>query len=102
MKRQKQEKKNITETKLKRYFSITRKALSIAREKINKKSKEKKKKAEIILDMAQRYYDDALWFKEREDYVNAFACLNYSHGWLDSGSKLGLFLVKDNRFFVIK
>ncbi len=94
------DKKNIvTEEKLRRYFSITFKALSLAKKNINKARREE---AEIILDMSERYYKDALWFKERDDLVNAFACLNYSHGWLDTGSKLGIFLVKDTKLFVVK
>lgn len=89
----------ITDKKLKRYFSITKKALEIAKKHINK---EKKEEAEIILDMSQRYYNDALWFKEKKDFVNSFAALNYAHGWLDTGSKLGIFNVKNNKLFVIK
>jgi hypothetical protein len=99
MKKEKQEKKVITKKKLEKYFSITKKALSIAKKLVNNK---RKKEAKIILDMAQRYYDDALWFEKKGSYVNAFACLNYAHGWLDSGSKLGIFLVKDNKLFVLK
>jgi hypothetical protein len=99
MKKEKQEKKIITKIKLEKYFSITKKALSVAKKHTNKK---KKKEAEIILDMTKRYYDDALWFEKKKDYVNAFAALNYAHGWLDTGSKLGIFLVKNNKLFVIK
>lgn len=86
----------IDKKKLERYFSITKKALDIAKKKINKR---KKKEAEIILDTAQRYYDDALWFKNKGDSVNSFACLNYGHGWLDAGAKLGIFLVKEYLLF---
>jgi len=89
----------VCEARLKKYFSITEKALAMAKKAINRK---REKEATIVLDMAQRYYDDAKWFKDQGHYVNAFACLNYSHGWLDSGSKLGLFDVKDNTIFVIK
>lgn len=89
----------VTEEKLRKYFSITFKALALAKKNINK---EQKQEAEIILDMSERYYKDALWFKEKKDFVDAFACLNYSHGWLDTGSKLGIFLVKDSRLFVVK
>ncbi len=94
--------KIIGKKKLEKYFSITKKALAVAKKHINKKNKGKKKEAETILDMAQRYYDDALWFKKQGNIVNAFAALNYAHGWLDTGSRLGIFLVKDSRLFVIK
>lgn len=92
-------KDKITKEKLKKYFSMTEKALAMAKKSIAKK---KIKEAHAILDMAERYYKDALWFQEKKDFVNAFACLNYSHGWLDCGSKLGIFNVKDPRFFVLK
>lgn len=85
--------------KLKKYFEITGKALDIARKAINKK---REKEALEVLDMAQRYYEDAKWFKKRGHLVNSFAALNYAHGWIDCGSKLSLFKVKDSKLFVIK
>ena len=52
--------------------------------------------------MAQRYFDDALYFRKKEDYTTAFAALNYAHGWLDAGARLGLFDVgKDNKLFTV-
>lgn len=90
----------VNKDKLKKYFRMTSKALKIAKKKINKK-KEKMEKALIVIDMAQRYYDDAKYFEKKGNLVNAFAALNYAHGWLDCGSRLGLFKVKDSRLFVI-
>ena len=49
--------------------------------------------------MAKRYYEDAHYFRKKRDYVTAFAALNYAHGWLDAGAKLGLWKVKDNGLF---
>ncbi len=46
--------------------------------------------AEDFLGMAKAYYEDAVHFKERGDVVNAFACVNYAHGWLDAGARLGV------------
>lgn len=89
----------ITEDKLKKYFEITGKALEIAKKVIDDKRKDDATK---ISDMAQRYYDDAKFFEKRRDIVNAFAALNYAHGWLDCGSRLGLFKVKDSTLFIIK
>ncbi len=89
----------VYESKLKKYFNLTSKALKIAKKKINKG---RKKESLVVLDMAQRYYDDAGYFKDKGHYVNAFAALNYAHGWLDCGSKLGLFRVKDTKLFVVK
>jgi len=89
----------VSEARLSKYFELTSKALSIVKKAVNKK---KKKDALIVMDMAQRYFDDAKYFEQQGNLVNAFAALNYAHGWLDCGSKLGLFNVKDTRFFVVK
>ncbi len=95
-----EEKKDIiSQEKLKKYFDITGKALEMAKKNINKK---RKIEAEEIIDMVERYYSDANYFKNKKDYVNAFAALNYAHGWLDTGARLGIFDVKDNQLFVIK
>ena len=52
--------------------------------------------------MAQRYYDDAKHFKDKGEIVNAFGALNYAHGWLDAGARLGLFDVGgDNTLFTV-
>lgn len=86
---------NITEAKLKKYFSVTGKALKIA--KIAAPTGTHLYKASVdFLDMAERYYKDAEHFYSKDDYVNAFAALNYAHGWLDAGARLGLFDVKHN------
>ena len=92
-------KTRITENKLKKYFEITGKALAMAKKAINKR---RRTAALELLDMASRYYEDAMWFEKQGDFVNSFAALNYAHGWLDAGSRLGLFKVKDSRLFVIK
>ncbi len=89
----------ICNERLEKYFSITEKALEEAKKHINSK---KKQEAQEILQMVSCYLTDAKYFKKEGNYVNAFACINYAHGWLDSGSRLGIFLVKDNKLFVIK
>jgi len=89
----------VCKARLKRYFDITGKALGMAKKSVNKK---RASEAKEILDMAQRYYDDAKWFENQSHYVNAFAALNYAHGWLDAGSRLGIFNVKDSKIFVVK
>ncbi|MEM4152574.1 MAG: DUF357 domain-containing protein [Candidatus Pacearchaeota archaeon] len=91
--------KNEIDKKLKKYFKITGKALDIAKKAINEG---KKKEALEVLDMAQRYYEDAKFFEKQRQIINAFAALNYAHGWIDCGSRLGLFKVKDSKLFVIK
>jgi len=87
----------ITLEKLESYFSITKEALNKARAALNGTAQ-----ANDFLDMAQRYYDDAQFFRSgKQDWVLAFAALNYAHGWLDAGARIGLFKVKDNRLFTV-
>ena len=91
----------ITNEKLDRYFTITNKALK--KVKIVKTGEiDFEKAAKDFLDMAQRYYDDAKHFRNKKDYVNAFACINYAHGWLDAGARIGLFDVDhDSELFTV-
>ena len=96
---------SITSEKLKKYFDITGRALK--KVKIVSKNqimsdKVWKKNAEDFLDMAQRYFDDAHYFEKKGDVVTAFAALNYAHGWLDAGARIGLFDVGgDSELFVV-
>jgi len=57
--------------------------------------------ANVVFDMAQRYFDDARHFEKKGDSVTAFAALNYAHGWLDAGARIGLFKVNDSRLFTV-
>ncbi len=84
--------------KIEKYYNLSSEALTMAKNNINKL---KKKGAEEIIDMVERYLSDAVHFKEKEDFVNSFAALNYAHGWLDAGARLRYFLVSDNRLFVV-
>ncbi len=92
-------KDKISEEKLEKYLAITEKALNIAKKNINSK---RRKEAKEIIDMVTNYLNDAKYFEKQKNYVDAFAALNYAHGWLDTGSRLGIFKVKDNKLFVIK
>ncbi len=93
--------KEVTDKKLDRYFDITDKA--IKKVKINKNIKiDAKKSAEDFLDIASRYFEDAKYFRNKGDYVNALAALSYAHGWLDAGARIGLFDVDhDNELFTV-
>lgn len=89
----------ICDRRLGKYFAITEKALSIVKKSI---VKGKEKEAKEIIDMASAYVSDAHYFEKEGHYVNAFAALNYAHGWIDTGARLGIFDVTDNQLFVIK
>lgn len=89
----------ISKEKIDKYFSLTSKALDEVKNNISKK---KEKQAKEIIDMASNYLSDAKYFSERGDFVNAFASLNYSHGWIDAGVRLGIFNVHDDKLFTVK
>jgi uncharacterized protein len=90
----------ITDERLKKYFSVTKQALEKAKESGQSLSLEALKKArEDFLDMVERYLEDAKHFNEKGEKVNAFAALNYAHGFLDAGARIGVFDVHDNKLF---
>jgi hypothetical protein len=91
--------RTVSDEKLEKYFRITKEALDMVKEKGF--DTKRKKDAEEVLDMAQRYYSDAEHFRKKGEIVTAFAALNYAHGWLDCGARLGLFKVKDSRLFTV-
>ena len=91
----------ITKEKLDKYFDVTGKALkkiklcSPVKTHLNIVAKD-------YLDMAQRYFEDAKHFEKSGDFINAFAALNYAHGWLDAGARIGIFDVEhDNTLFTV-
>ena len=45
--------------------------------------------ANALLDLSKRYYADALYFKEKKEYVLAFSAVNYAHAFLDTGARIG-------------
>jgi hypothetical protein len=89
----------ITKQKLKKYFGLTSEALGIAGKKI---VKGREKDAREITEMVKNYLEDAKYFEKNGDFVNAFAALNYAHGWLDAGVRLVIFNVKNNKLFTVK
>ena len=88
----------ISGEKLERYFKITKEALDAVKNKLDEK---RKKEALDFLDMAERYYSDAMHFKKKGEIVTAFAALNHAHGWLDAGARAKLFKVSDSRLFTV-
>ena len=50
-----------------------------------------RKIAEDFLAMGRAYYEDAKHFREKGELDKALANINYAHGWLDAGARLGLF-----------
>lgn len=91
--------KTITKEKLKKYRELTSNALEVAKSSI---VKEKKKEAEEVVKMVSNYLSDSDYFEKKGDFVDAFAALNYAHGWIDAGVRLGVFDVSDSNLFTIK
>ena len=89
----------ITKEKLEKYFNLTSTALKIAKKNI---IKGKEKEAKEIIDMVENYLSDARHFEKNKDFVNAYGALNYAHGWLDSGVRLDVFDVDDDKLFTVK
>lgn len=88
----------ITEEKLTKYFDVSKRALAKAKaapENLNVTDATRKE----FIDMIERYISDAEHFQKKGDFVDAFAALNYAHGWLDAGARLGIFDVHDSELF---
>lgn len=90
----------VTPEKLEKYFKITREALEKAKNSPENLNINDKTRADFI-DMVERYLKDAEHFKQKGEIVTAFAALNYAHGWLDAGARIGIFDVHDSRLFTV-
>ncbi len=91
----------ITRAHLDRYISVTEKALKALKVAPPERSHHRRL-ANDFLEMAQAYAIDAKHFRDKGDLVNALSCVNYAHGWLDAGARLGLFDVGgDDQLFTL-
>lgn len=89
----------ISQEHLDKYFKITEAALKKVKKNI---IEGKERHAREIIEMVSNYLSDAKHFEEKGEIVDAFAALNYAHGWLDAGVRLDIFKVDDNKLFTIK
>lgn len=89
----------ITLAKINKYNIITKKALEKAKKSICMKGFEIQRKDFLL--MIESYVSDSEHFMKKGDFVNSFAAINYAHGWLDAGARLGIFQVKDSRLFTV-
>ena len=91
----------VTEAKIDRYLNITKRALDKLRVVTPERSFSKRM-ADDFLNMATSYYNDAKHFRENGDFVTAFAAVNYAHGWIDCGARIGLWDVgQDDQLFTL-
>jgi hypothetical protein len=81
--------KELTDEKIAKYLDITARALAKVKVAPPEPS-HLRDVAKDFLHMATSYHNDAKHFAAQGDHVNAFACVNYAHGWLDAGARLGL------------
>jgi len=87
--------KEITQKKLEKYLATTEKALKgveIAKDR----DPSDQKTAEEFIDMAKRYYSDADFYKNKGDFVTAFAAVNYAHAWIDAGVRAGFLIAEED------
>ncbi|MBI2106393.1 DUF357 domain-containing protein [Candidatus Woesearchaeota archaeon] len=91
--------KEITKEKIEKYFSVTEKAFKEAKKAKNRTKLNNER--DDFLDMIERYIKDAHHFYDNGKVVDAFAALNYAHGWLDAGARLGLWDVHDSKLFTV-
>ena len=89
----------ITKEKIEKYFDLTSRALKEVKKNV---ILGREGEAKEIIDMVENYLSDARHFEKKEDFVNCFAALNYAHGWIDSGVRLDVFDVKDDKLFTVK
>jgi hypothetical protein len=61
-----------------------------------------RKIAEDFLSMTRAYCEDAKHFRDKGELEKALADINYAHGWLDAGARMGLFDVQgDDQLFTL-
>ena len=77
------------EERVKKYRSLTEKALKKISIK-NNLSFSEKKKAQQLIKMANDYFSDACFFEKQKNFDLSLAAFSYAHAWLDAGVKLKL------------
>ncbi len=85
----------ISDEKMAKYLDITTRA----RKKLKIASPVRsfdRRLAIKFLDASESYFKEAVDFRKDNDYVRAFAAVNYAHAWLDGGARIGLFDVEED------
>ena len=90
-----EEGQKITDEKMAKYLDITTRA----RKKLNIAPPVRsfdRKLAIQFLETSESYFKEAVEYRNRYDFVRAFASVNYAHAWLDGGARMGLFDVEED------
>ena len=86
--------------KVEKYESLTKKGIETIKKKTNLPKKEEKI-AEDFLSMANNYYQDGKYYKEKGHLLTALASFSYAHAWLDAGVRAHLFDATDDQLFTL-
>ena len=78
----------VTLERINKYLDLTAKAVAKV-SIIGDEGTEGFSKAEDILGMVNAYHSDAKFFLSEGRGDDAFAAVNYAHGWIDCGVRLG-------------
>ena len=78
----------VTTARINKYLVLTEKALNKV-SIIGEPDSEDYTKAQDILEMVGAYLSDSKYFLNEGRGDDAFAAINYAHGWLDCGVRLG-------------
>ena len=78
----------VTLERINKYLDLTAKAVAKV-SIISDEGTEGFTKAEDILGMVNAYHSDAKFFLNEGRGDDAFAAVNYAHGWIDCGVRLG-------------
>ena len=78
----------VTLERINKYLDLTAKAVAKV-SIIDEEGTENYTKAEDILGMVNAYHSDAKLFLSEGRGDDAFAAVNYAHGWIDCGVRLG-------------
>ena len=78
----------VTLERINKYLDLTAKAVAKV-SIIGDEGTEGFAKAEDILGMVNAYHSDAKFFLSEGRGDDAFAAVNYAHGWIDCGVRLG-------------
>jgi|TARA_B110000263_G_scaffold30894_1_gene23359 hypothetical protein len=79
---------SVTLERINKYLDLTAKALAKV-SIIDEVGTDNHGKAEDILQMVRAYHSDAKFFLDEGKGDDAFAAVNYAHGWIDCGVRLG-------------
>ncbi len=80
----------ITDERMSKYLDITTRARKKVRISPPVRSFDRKLALDF-LERSESYFRTAVDYRRENDYLRAFAAVNYSHAWLDGAARIGLF-----------